>query len=142
MQVLGYLWTFGHGVQQFFGTVLGVAGHKANAKIAGQVVNLPQQLGKGNSWGQIFTVAVHILPQERDLFISVGDQLLGLCQHIARLSGALPPPHIRHDAVSAKVVAAVHNGQPRPPLIVPHHRHALGNHAVHIRQFKHPLFAG
>ena len=139
MELLCNLGIAGHGVKQLLGCIPGVAGHKAHQKVAGQLGNLRQQVGKVHADAQILAIGIDILPQKGNLLGTVFNQLAALLQNALRLTAALPPPDIGHDAVGAEIVAAVHNGYPCLEAGVPHLGNALGNGARLILDIKGTL---
>ena len=70
--------------------------------------------------------------------IPLGRQLADLRQDVLRPAGALTPPDVGHDAVGAKVVAAVHDGHPGLHPARPAHRQPFGNGSVGVLRLKHP----
>ena len=91
---------------------------------------------------QIIAVGVDILAQQSDVLVTGGNQFPDLLQNALGITAALPAPDIGYDAVGAEVVAAVHDGHPRPGAALPHHRHTLGNGAVLILHGEHAAAAG
>ena len=142
MQLMGALLALRHGFEQLFRGVFGVRGHKANDEVPGNVVDGAEQVRKIHRLVQILAVGVHILPQQSDFLIAFCHQLPCLFQNFLRTAGALPTADIRHHAVGAEVVAAVHNGQPCLHLAVPGMGNALIHGALGRLHGKHPLFPG
>ena len=56
------------------GGVSGVAGHEPHQKVAGNVVDLCQQVGKVHVAVQILAVAVHVLSQQGDVLVPLSHQ--------------------------------------------------------------------
>ena len=135
----GHLLAPGHGLKQLLGGVLGMAGHKANQKISGDGVDPLQQVGKIHVQPQILAVGVDVLAQEGDVLIPLLHQLPHLGEDQLRVTAPLPAPDVGDDAVSAEVVAAVHNGDPGLQLALPGHRQALGDVAGGVGGLKDPL---
>ena len=107
-----------------------MAGHEADEKVPGDVVDHADQVGKVHVQTQVPAVGVHVLAQKGDLLIPGGHQLLRLGYHVLRPAGPLPPPDVGHHAVGAEVVAAVHDGEPGLHAAVPFIGDALRHHAV------------
>ena len=101
-----------HCKNQFLGKILRVIGHKAQAVVPIDRPYFPQKRGKIRSVVQIFAVRIDVLPQKRDLFISLRDEFSAFRDDILRFAAALPPPDVGNDAVSTEIVAAVHNVDP------------------------------
>ena len=119
MDMLAQVILRGNGIDQLTAGILGVAGHKADLVIARNGAQQVQQVGKIHLLFKALAVAVDVLAQEGDFLVSLGHQLLELCQNGGRFTAALPPADIRHDAVGAKVIATVHDGQPGAETGVP-----------------------
>ena len=115
----------GDGVDQLAGTVLGVRGHEAQPVVAGDLVDLADQLSEGRPRLEPLTVAVDVLSEQGDILIALFDHLLRLRDDDLGLSAALSAAHIRHDAVGAEVVTAVHDRQPALEFAVAAGRDAL-----------------
>ena len=102
--------------------ILGVARHKADPLDPFHFVHHAQQLCEIHLLSFRFlqvtvaalsvlhlAVGVYVLAQQRDLLAAACRQLLHLRQDVLRTAAPLPAPRIGHDAVSAEVVAAVHD---------------------------------
>ena len=139
---MGAFLAFGHGFEQLFRGVLGVAGHEADEKIPRNVVDHADQIGEVHAAVQILAVGIHVLPQQGDVLIALIHQLPGLSEDVLRQAGALPAPHIGHNAVGAEVVAAVHDGKPRLYLPVPAEGDALGHGAGAVPGSEYTLVSG
>ena len=99
-----------HCKNQFLGKILRVIGHKAQAVVPIDRPYFPQKRGKIRSVVQIFAVRIDVLPQKRDLFVSLRDEFSAFRDDILRFAAA--PPDVGNDAVSTEIVAAVHNVDP------------------------------
>ena len=117
---------FSHSVRR----VARVARHKADQKIAGDGVDHADEVGKIHVLFEVLAVGIDVLPQQRDVLIPGGDKLARLGYDVLRQTRALAPADIRDDAVSAEVVAAVHDRKPGLDLAVAAHRDALCHGAV------------
>ena len=98
-----------HHPDELVGQILGMACHEADALDA-DGVQLPQQLGEADVALQALAIAVDILAQEHDLLHAAGLQLAGFLEDRLHLPGALTTADIGDDAVTAEVVAAIHDG--------------------------------
>ena len=113
-----------HNVDQLVACVLGVAGHKAQDKIALDLVKLGKQIGKIVVLA--LGVGVDVLPKQRNILVALCHQLANLGNDLLLISAALSAAHIGHDAIGAEIVAAVHNGHPRAVVAASRDGHALG----------------
>ena len=138
----GHLFAPGHGLKELLGGVLGVGGHKANEEVAGDVVDLRQQVGKVHGVVQVLAVGVYVLAQQGNVLVPLLHQLPHLGENVLGLPGALPAPDIGHDAVGAEVIAAVHDGHPGLHLVLAHHGDALGDGAGQVGGLEHPAPGG
>ncbi|MPM65747.1 hypothetical protein SDC9_112648 [bioreactor metagenome] len=61
---------------------------------------------------QIFSIGIHILTQQSDIFDPLPDQFLNFPDdHVGR-AAAFTAAYIRNDTVGAKIIATIHNGDP------------------------------
>ena len=67
MELLGDMGAAGHGVKEFPGCVLGVAGHEANPVVSGNPVDVGEQVRKVVPAAQVVSVGVHVLAQQGDV---------------------------------------------------------------------------
>ena len=130
MDVVGALFALRHRAEELLRRVARVARHKADQKIAGDGVDHADEIGKIHVLFEVLAVGIDVLPQQRDVLIPGGDKLARLGYDVLRQARALAPADIRDDAVSAEVVAAVHDRKPGLDLAVAAHRDALGHGAV------------
>ena len=119
-----------------------MACHKADKEIPGNGLNLLQKVGKIHIQPQVLAVGVHILAQKGDVLIPLLHQRPDLGQHVLWQSGPLPAPDVGDDAVSTKVVAAVHNGHPGLHPILTGEGDALGDGPGLVGGLKDPSPAG
>ena len=119
MQMLADLRLRRDGVDQLEAGILRVARHEADVVIARHSAEQVEQVGKVHLFFQTLTVAVDVLTQERNFFVASLDQTPELGEDIAGLAALFTAADIRHDAIGAEVVAAVHDGQPCPELALP-----------------------
>ena len=73
----------------------------------------PQQLAEREPVAELHAVGVDVLPEQRDLEDTLGDQRLDLGQHVAGPAVLLGAAQRRHDAERAGVVAADADRDPR-----------------------------
>ena len=130
-----------HHVDQLFGAVLGVTGHKPQPVIPLHIADFLEQLCEIHRLRQILSVGVYILPQQGDILIAALDQLAGFFQHRLRLPAPLPPPDVGNHAVGAKIITAVHHWKPGLEVSIPAHRDILVN-GILPAPLKHSLGAG
>ena len=104
-----YFFRLCHHLDQLVREILRMGCHKTNAPDALDFFHLAQKRRKTHRLRQIFSVGIDVLPQQHDLHNAILCQPLDLADNVARLSAALPPAHIRHDTVAAKIIAAEHD---------------------------------
>ena len=131
VEVPRYLFALGDGVDELVSSVLRVAGHVAYLELPGYRVYAPQKLREINVGAP--AVAVYVLTQQQKLLVAVCNELLRLADYLLRVAGALPAAYVRHYAVGAEVVAAVHYRNARLEFALPAKRYPLGDNAVHLR---------
>ena len=119
MDVLAQMLLRSNRINELAAGIFRMARHEANLIVAGHLAQKIQQIGKVDGVFQPLAIAVDVLAQEGDFLVALGHQLLELCQNGGRFTAALPPADIRHDAVGAKVIATVHDGQPGAETGVP-----------------------
>ena len=112
MQLLGNLGGSGHGVEELFGRISRVTGHKADLEITGDLGDQFQQISEVNTTIQILAIGVNILTQEGNITNSTFDQFSALGQNILRLAAPFTASDIGHNAVGAEIIAAIHDGNP------------------------------
>ena len=86
-----------------------MAGHKAQQEITVDSGSTPEKLGEADA----AVIAVDVLTEKSYILISGIGKALYLVKHILRSAAALSAPHIRHNAVGAIIVAAIHYRHPR-----------------------------
>ena len=114
-------------VEQLVRRVLRVRGHKAQTVVAVNRVNAAQKLRKIHFLRQALAVGVHVLSKQRNFFVALLNELAALGDDGIRVAALLPAAHIRHNAVRAEIVAAVHHGHPRACVAVAAHRQAFND---------------
>ena len=132
MQLAGNVFTCRHGIKQFLGGILGMAGHETNAEVAFDLVDLGQQVGEIVVDVQVIAVGVDVLAQQGDILVTCFHQLFHFSQHAFGIAAALPAADIGNDAVRTEVIAAIHDGDPCLHALFTDHRNALGDGAVLI----------
>ena len=120
-----YLFAIAYRINKLMGAVLRVRGHKAYSEIPRQRVYAPQKLRKADTAVQPLAVGIYILPQKGYFPVPCGNHFFSLGNYRLRLPRALAPPYIRHYAVGAEIIAAVHYRQPALEGTVPFYRNAL-----------------
>ena len=112
-----------HRRDQLVRNILRMAGHKAQAEIAVNLRDLLDQLRKAASARK----GVDVLPEQSHILGACSNHIAHLIEHKMIVAAALSVAHIGHDAVRAKIVAAVHNADPRLGAARAQDRHALTN---------------
>ena len=113
MEVFADVFTFCNRLNNVLTHVARMACHIADALHAGHIVYAAQKFGKHALFAKILAVGIYVLPKQGKLFVAVCHCLFNFFHYIFNAAAALAPAHIRHYAVSAEIVAAVHNGYPR-----------------------------
>ena len=126
VEVLAQLGEVGAGVDQAFGEVAGVARGEADAGDPVHVVHRSQQVGEGvgaaalrGDAGQVASIGVDVLAQQGDLPKAAGRQALHFQPDGLGQPALFPPPHGRHHAVGAALIAAVDHIHPGAHSAVP-----------------------
>ena len=104
-------------------------GHETDALDA-DFVELCKQLRKAQLALHVKTVGIDVLAQQHDLLDAFFLELACLLDDPGGRAGALPAAHIRHDAVRAEVVAAVHDRDVGVIRAAAAHRQILRNAAL------------
>ena len=101
---------FANGDHQLFGDIDRVAGHKPNAADAVDLIEAIEQVGKecGELW-LVFAIAVDILSEQGDLFVSSICEALAFSDDIIGMAGDLRASCVGDDAVGAVLVAAAYD---------------------------------
>ena len=118
-----------------------MARHEAQPEIARNGVEPTQKVGKVHLDAEVLAVGVDVLSEERYLLVTGRYQLAQLLFDFIRHTAALSAAHIRHDAVSAEVIAAVHDGKPCFRALGTQHRQTFRN-VVLAANVKDALFLG
>ena len=132
MQLMADMRSLRHRAEQLFRSILRMAGHKPQTIFARHGIQPRQQIGEIHADAQILAIRIDILSEQRDIFIAFFYQAAQLCLDVLRLPAALSAAHIRHDAIGAEIVAAVHNGQPCMAALAALYRQTLGNFALRV----------
>ena len=121
-----------HRVEELVGRVLRLARHKAQPVVAGNGVDGGEQVCKVVIGAQVLAVAVHVLAEQRNFLIALGDEAAALLDDLLRLAAALAAADVGHDAVRAEVIAPVHDAHPRAHAALAHDGKILCDAAVLI----------
>ena len=116
--------------------------YEANQKISLNGSDLCQQIGKVHIISKILAVGVYILSQQGNFFTAVFNQGAAFCQNILFFTTAFPTTDIGDDAVSAEIIAAVHNRHPCLQGIIPHLWDAFCNRTGFVLNIELPLLIG
>ena len=120
MEVFADMFTFRNRLNNVLTHIARMACHIADALHAGHIIYAAQQFGKHALFAKILAVGIYVLPKQGKLFVAVCHCLLNFFHNVFNAAAALAPAHIRHYAVSAEIVAAVHNGYPRRKAALAH----------------------
>ena len=121
-----YLFAIAYCINKLVGAVLRVRGHKAYSEIPRKRVYAPQKLREAYAAFKPLAVGIDVLPQKGYFLIPRGNHFFRLGNYRLGLPRALAPPYIRHYAVGAKIIAAVHYRQPAFKGSVPFNGHVFG----------------
>ena len=91
--------------------------HKANPLQSLDFIEHVQQIGKIHT--VLTAIGIDVLTQQHDFLHAVSCKLPNFTENFRRLSAPLPAPGIRHDAVSAEIVAAKHDVDQRFTFVKP-----------------------
>ncbi|KAF5032471.1 hypothetical protein DSECCO2_616900 [anaerobic digester metagenome] len=80
------------------------------------------------------------MAEECDFFDAVFDEVLRFLQKVCHFPAFFPAAHVRHDAVGAKIVAAVHDGDISAESFLPKMASAFGNIGIKIKGQQRALF--
>ena len=94
------------------------------------VAHLAQKLGETRGAVQVAAIGVHVLTEQGDLLDALPYQAMHFFKDILEDAAALATAHVGHDAVGAKVVAAIGDGHPGMEGVVALGRQVTGAHAV------------
>ena len=133
MEVTRHFLTRRNGIEQFGSGILGMGSHKANGEVTLNGVDTAKQLGKIDAMTLPFSVGIHVLSQQSNLFIARRNQFTSFFENNLRVATALTATDVGHDAVGAEIIATIHNGQPSFETAVTDHGNTLGDHAVLLR---------
>ena len=86
--------------------------HESHAEIAFYTRNLFKKTRETVFKTEIFAVRIDVLSQQNYLFITFVDKSLEFVRDRGHSAAAFSSAHIRHDAISAEIIAAVHDIQP------------------------------
>ena len=86
--------------------------HESHAEIAFYARNLFKKARETVFKTEIFAVRIDVLSQQGYLFITLVDKSLKFVRDRGHGAAAFSSAHIGHDAISAEIIAAVHDIQP------------------------------
>ena len=139
MQMLADLRLGRDGVDELEAGVLRVAGHEADVVVARDGAEQVEQVGEIHLLLKALAVAVDILAQKGDLLVPCLHETLELGEDVAGLAALFAAADVRHDAVGAEVVTAVHDGQPGTELALTADGDILHDDGALSRLHEHPL---
>ena len=139
MQMLADLRLGRDGVDELEAGVLRVAGHEADVVVARDGAEQVEQVGEIHLLLEALAVAVDILAQKGDLLVPRLHETLELGEDVAGLAALFAAADVRHDAVGAEVVTAIHDGQPSTELALAADGDILHDDGALSRLHEHPL---
>ena len=116
-----------------------MAGHETDVVVARDGAEQVEQVGEIHLLLEALAVAVDILAQKGDLLISCLHETLELGEDVAGLAALFAAADIRHDAIGAEVVTAIHDGQPGTELALTADGDILHDDGALSRLHEHPL---
>ena len=116
-----------------------MGGHEADEEVAGDVVDVPEQLREEFLLAEVVAVGVDVLTEEHDLLIAVRHELPGVVHDVLVLPAPFPAPDVGHDTERAEVIAAVGDGQERLEGMVPSGCESLRDVVVVLGDVEDPL---
>ena len=116
-----------HNVYKLSRSILRVTSHKMNDVIALDLIKLGEQVCKVVVKAAVLAVGVDVLSEQGYILVACSDELRELGNNVLLFSASLSAAHVRHDAIGAEIVAAVHYRHPRAKLILSAHGKSLGN---------------
>ena len=142
-----------HGANDLVVEVLRMRRSEPDPFNAVHFVHKVQKVGEVDVLVQVVAVCVHVLSEEHDFFVSLSSQLTHFGDDPFGRAAPLLSPHVRHDAIGAKLVAAVDDGDIRlelaltlyrqafyyVALFVPHLDHAFTRHLYLVQQLGQPV---
>ena len=112
--------------------ILGMRSHEADAMFARILCKILEQFCKAVPVRPVVAVGIDVLTEQRHLFVSVRERLFKFGKDILTGAAALPAANERHDAVGAKIVAAVHDVDPSVGAARAIVRHILDDRGARI----------
>ena len=131
----------GHGLKQLVGSVLGMAGHKADQKVATERADLTEQVREITGLRQVLAIGVDVLAQQGDLPAAAVDQGAHVLQNTVLFPAALPAADIGDDTIRAEIVAAIHHGNPGLRTVLPDNGQPFRNGAGAVVHGKYAAVA-
>ena len=112
MEMPAHMPALRNGADHFLTHVAGMARHIPDPLHSGDGVHQFQETRKSFLLTAVLAVGVDVLAEQRKFPVAQGHCSPDFPADGFRLAAALASAHIRHDAVRAEVVAAVHDGYP------------------------------
>ena len=97
----------------FFRKILRVIRHKSQTEFAVDFSDFVKKHCEIYFIAKIFSVRVYVLSEQGYFLITVGKKAFYFRNYVFRLSAAFPASDVRNDAIRTKIVATVHNVNPR-----------------------------
>ena len=121
MEVFADVLTFCNSLDNLFAHITRVASHIMNTLNTGNNIHTAQQLSESVLVAKILAVGINVLSQQSKFFITILHRCLNLGNNIIDATAALASAYIRHDAVGAEIIAAIHNRNPGSKRALAYH---------------------
>ena len=121
MEVFADVLTFCNSLDNLLAHITRVAGHIMNTLNAGNNIHTAQQLSESVLVAKILAVGIYVLAQQSKFLVAIFNRCLNLGNNIIDAAAALASAYIRHDAVGAEIIAAIHNWNPGSKRALAYH---------------------
>ena len=121
MEVFADVLAFCNSLDNLFAHITRVASHIMNTLNTGNSIHTAQQLSEGILVTKILAVGINVLAQQSELLVAFLNCSLNLGNNIIDATAALASAYIRHDAVGAEIIAAIHNRNPGSKRALTYH---------------------
>ena len=101
-----------HYLNQLIRQILRMGGHKPDPADPVNFLYHLKKFCKGTGLIQSLPIGIHILSKQHDLHYAVRRQRFDFFYDVFGAPASLPSPDIRHNTITAEVIAAEHNVDP------------------------------
>ena len=136
------LFVFRHHVNQLKRSILRMARHKANRKIAFDRANAAKKFSEITFTTKFLAIGIDILTEQGNLTAAGCHKVFYFFQNTFGTAASFSTAYVRHDAVGAEIVAAVHDAHPSAERAFTANGNTLGNNRLtHVREEESLLFS-